>query len=79
MVKHRSVDDIVAFISSFPGPREVLAFKPSPESQQRLTYLLDQQNGRDLTQEEHRELDCYMLVEHIMRMARYSAKKRLAS
>ena len=55
----------------------MLAFKPSPESRQRLTYLLDEQNSRDLNAEEQRELDYFMLVEHIMRMAHYNAKKQV--
>jgi len=79
MVNQRPVDAIIKFITSFPSPEEVLAFKPSSESQERLNELLQKQGARDLSPEEHHELDYFMLVEHIMRMARFEAKERLAA
>lgn len=79
MINQRPVDAIIKFITSFPTPEEVLAYRPSSESQERLTQLLDEQSTRELTIDEHRELDYFMVVEHIMRMARLEAKERLAA
>ncbi|MEM1359092.1 MAG: hypothetical protein AAGF89_12875 [Bacteroidota bacterium] len=79
MVIQRTVDKIIQFLTSFPTPEEVLAFTPPVESQSRLTELLNEQSARDLSQEEKQELDYFMLVEHIMRMARFTAKERLAA
>lgn len=79
MVDNRPVDTIISFITSFPSPQEVLSFKPSEESEDRLTDLLYAQSARDLTVEEHRELDYFMVVEHIMRMAKLEAMERLAT
>jgi GTP-dependent phosphoenolpyruvate carboxykinase len=79
MVNQRPVNAIIKFITSFSSPEEVLVFKPSTESQERLTELLYEQNLRHLTPEEHRELDYFMIVEHIMCTARFEAQERLAA
>lgn len=73
----RPVDSIISFITSFPSPEDVLAFRPTEEAEERLTELLQEQSARELLEEERKELDYFMVVEHIMRMARFEAKERL--
>lgn len=77
MVKSRPVDAIIAFLTSFPTPHEVLAFRPTLESGDRLEELLQEQSARDLTREEKQELEYFRITEHMMRMARFNAKKLL--
>lgn len=77
MVAQRPVDSIIQFLTSFPTPEEVLEFRISPESQNRLTELLYENSARQLTDEEKQELDYFKIVEHMMRSARFNAKKLL--
>jgi len=79
MVKPRPVDAIIAFLTSFPTPHQVLAFQPTPESGHRLEELLQEQSARELTPEEKQELEYFRITEHMMRMARFNAKKLLAA
>jgi hypothetical protein len=77
MVVQSPVEGIIAFITSFPTPQQVLDFRPAPEAEARLSELLYEQSARDLTKEEAREMDYFMVVEHIMRMAKLEAMQRL--
>ncbi|MEL7160641.1 MAG: hypothetical protein AAFN92_07770 [Bacteroidota bacterium] len=77
MLALRPVDKIIDFLTSFPSPEEVLAFRPPTESQERLSLLLYEQKARKLTKEEDQELDYFMMVEHLMRMAKLKARKRV--
>ncbi len=70
MLAERPVDSVIRFITSFPSPEEVLAYRPSVETEERLSDLLYSQSARDLSADEERELDYFMVVEHIMRVAR---------
>ena len=73
----RQYEEIVEFIASL-SPREVVEFKPSREAQQRVWDLIDRQKVSPLPSEEKDELDHYLEVEHLMRLARARARKLLA-
>ena len=61
--------EIVDFIAS-NNPEAVIQFRPSPEAQQRLADLVEREKDGGLSAEEKAELDHFMELEHIMRMAR---------
>jgi hypothetical protein len=77
MVTTRAFDEIIDFLTSCPKPAEVVAFKPSPKMQGRVSRLLEKKQEGKLTDEESQELEYFMIIEHMMRLAKARARKRL--
>jgi hypothetical protein len=71
-------DELIDFIAR-RNPSEVIAFRPSEEAHARLDELLTRAERADLTAEERSELDHYLQLEHIMRMAKARARQYLPS
>ena len=70
--------EIVDFIAAGTTPEGVAHFRPSPESQQRVAELIEREKGTGLSTEERAELDHFMELEHILRMAKARARQILA-
>jgi hypothetical protein len=70
-------EEIVEFIASH-SPREVIEFKPSDAARSRVWELIERQKQADLPQEEKEELNHYLEVEHLMRLAKARARQILA-
>lgn len=79
MVATRFFDEIVDFLTSCPPPEAVIAFKPSVALQRRADHLLEQKRLGILSEDEQQELDYFMVIEHLMRMAKARARKRLTN
>ena len=69
--------DIIDFIAAGTTPESVARFQPSAEAQQRVAELIDSEKERSLSQEDKSELDHYMELEHILRMAKARARQIL--
>ena len=70
--------EIIDFIAAGTTPEEVGNFRPSLESQQRVAELIEREKGTGLSTEERAELDHFMELEHILRMAKARARQILA-
>ena len=57
---------VLDFLASQPTPEQVAAFRPTPEMQDRLRYLLACSADETLTPEESQELDEYERIEHLI-------------
>ncbi len=79
MVTNRAFDEIVDLLTSCPTPEEILSFKPSKKMQERVSSLLEKKRNDQISEEEKQELDHFMMIEHIMRIAKLRAKKRMAA
>ena len=71
--------EIIDFIAAGTTPETVAHFKPSAEAQKRVTTLLNRQQEEALSADEQAELDHFMDLEHILRMAKARARQILAS
>jgi hypothetical protein len=71
----RAYIDIVDFIASGTTPQTVVSFCPSLDSKNRVAELISREKTSDVTAEERSELDHYLEVEHIMRLAKAKARK----
>lgn len=78
-VRYSEHDEIIAFLSSGASPEEIIQFKPSTDLQNRLSDLLSMAKTRELNPEEKAELDHYLVLEHIMRLAKIHARKKKAA
>jgi hypothetical protein len=75
MTTYRAYDEIIDFITSSPNPKDVLNFRPSSSVIKRVEDLLYKKKTSELNSDENIELDRFMLIEHIMIMAKKRAKK----
>jgi hypothetical protein len=74
----KAYDEVIDFIAA-TSPAKVLAFHPSEATTQRVSDLICQEKTTGLSLEEKAELDHYMWLEHVMRMAKIRARKLLQS
>lgn len=68
---------IIELLASQPTPELVLAIRPTPALQARMSELLAQNKSSTLTRSEEVELDRYLLLEHWVRLAKAHAYKNL--
>ncbi len=65
-----SVYDQIAELLASLEPKKILALKASPEVQARLEILIEKSNNQDITKQEKDELDHYIVLERLMRLAK---------
>jgi hypothetical protein len=68
---------ILALLASQPPPEQVLAIHPTPELQQRISDLLYRSKAGALAPHEATELERYLMIEHLVRLAKAHAAKQL--
>lgn len=79
MVANRLVDSVVEFLASSSKPKDILAYKLPADLQDRASYLLERNREGEITPEEKEELDQFVFLEHIFRMAKARARIQLAA
>ncbi len=71
-------EEIVDFIAAGPSTGDVAGFRASPELKARVADLLELEKSGTATKAEKAELDHYLELEHLMRLAKARARERLA-
>lgn len=66
--------ELVDFIAEGTTPEKVIHFEPSAEAQQRLAELIERKKADALCIQEEAELDYFMELEHILRIAKARAR-----
>jgi hypothetical protein len=74
----RAYEEIIDFIAAGTSPRDVVAFQPSAAAKARVADLIYQEKTTGLSPEETAELDHYLQLEHMMRLAKARARAYLA-
>lgn len=74
----RAYEEVIEFIAAGTSPTSVIAFQPSPAAKQRVADLIHREKTTGLTPDEKSELDHYMQLEHLMRLAKARARRHLA-
>lgn len=70
-------DEFVDFIASGSTPQSVIDFRPSEETRAHVADLVRRQKAESLTADETAELNSYLQIEHLMRLAKARARQRL--
>lgn len=70
----RAYDEIVDFIAAGTTPDSVAHFEPSAEVKEYVADLIGREKTVGLTDEEVSELDHFMKLEHLMRLAKARAR-----
>jgi hypothetical protein len=69
--------DIILLLASQPTPEQILAIRPSPEFQARVSELLAQSKTGNLSAKGEAELERYLTLEHLVRLAKTHALRKL--
>ena len=70
--------EIIDFFAAGTTPKAVADFLPSPEAQHRVAELIEREKEHHLSPEEKAELEHFIELEHILRMAKAKARQILA-
>jgi hypothetical protein len=71
--------EILDFLASQPTPNQIVAFRPTPEMQARLTTLLDRSRAGLLTPAEQNELNEFERIEHVLVLLKAGSLPHLTS
>ena len=70
--------EIIDFIAAGSTPEDVVRFRPSPEAQKRVDDLVEREKEGGLAPDEKAELDHFIQLEHVLRMAKAKARRQLS-
>ena len=73
----RAYDELIDFIAGGSSPRDVADFRPSEATRLRVWELVAREKESRLTSDETSELNHYMELEHLMRLAKARARRLL--
>ncbi len=71
----RAYEEVIEFIASGTNPNSVVAFRASDSVKERVADLIHREKTSVLSEGEKSELDRYMQLEHLMRLAKAKARK----
>lgn len=71
-------DDLINFLATM-APEDVIAFKPSKSTVQRVQWLLTREKEGLISAEEKAELDSFLLQEDLMIIAKARARLQLSN
>lgn len=66
-------EEVATLIASHPTPEQIIAFKASEEANDRVYTLIDAERVRPLSDEEAEELESYLMIQHLMILAKAKA------
>lgn len=72
-------DEVDEFLISTPTPEQILAFRPSESTQQRLSALLAANRNGEITPSEQAELNDHMALETFMRRLKVKALAKVGA
>ena len=75
----KAYDEIINFIAAGTSPATVASFQPSDEVKTRVGDLIAREKEETLSAEEKTELNLYMQLEHIMRLAKARARQLMVA
>jgi hypothetical protein len=73
----KAYDELVDFLAAGSTPASLLQFQPSEETRARVQELIHKEKDSGLLPEEASELDDYLKLEHLMRLAKARARSRI--
>jgi hypothetical protein len=79
MKVNRAYEEVIELIATGGSPSKVIAFRPSETARARVVDLVTREKDGRLTADETSELEHYLQLEHIMRLAKARAKKHLSA
>ena len=75
----RAYEEVIDFLAGGTSPRAMAEYRPSDAARERVAELLAREKTAGLTPEESSELQSYLHLEHLMRLAKARARQHLAA
>jgi hypothetical protein len=72
----KAYEEVIDFIAAGTNPNSVIHFHPSDAVKERVADLISREKTEGLPEDEKSELDVYMQLEHIMRLAKARAREK---
>lgn len=69
--------EIMSMLASQPTPEQIMAIRPSTKFQQRASELLARSKVGQISKAEEAELERYLTLEHLVRLAKTQAYRKL--
>jgi hypothetical protein len=69
----RAYEEVIEFIAAGTSPDSLISFQPSDASRERVADLIHREKTIGLLPDEESELEHYLQLEHIMRLAKARA------
>lgn len=69
----KAYDEVIDLFARGASPAQILAFRPSQATQERVSYLLERSKAGLLTEEEAAELERFGALEHLMQLVKARA------
>lgn len=69
--------EIIDFLAAGTTPTSLIAFRPSAAAKAQVADLIQREKSSGLTTEERAELEHYLQLEHLMRLAKARARRYL--
>ena len=69
--------EILELLAGLPSPKEILELRPSEALQKRVQELLEKSRAGALTPPEEEEFESYQYLEHLVRIAKTTARQKL--
>jgi hypothetical protein len=74
---YQGLNSVLEKLAALPTPQEVLALRPTVLYQERLDQLLEKNRTTGFSADDQREWDQYQYVEHLVRLAKATAIRKL--
>lgn len=75
----RAYEEVIEFIAAGTSPDSLISFKPSDAAKERVANLIQLEKTTGLSPDEESELEHYLQLEHIMRLAKARAHQYVAN
>ena len=75
----KAYEEVIEFIAAGTSPSSVITFRPSAAVKERVADLIHREKTDGLSLDEKTELDHYMQLEYLMRLAKARARKYISS
>jgi len=75
----RAYEEIIDFIAAGTTPESLINFQPSEVAKERVADLILREKTAGITVEEKAELDQYLMLEHLIRLAKARAYQYIAA
>jgi O-succinylbenzoate synthase len=77
MAVSKAYEEVIDFIAEGTTPDSIVVFRPSEAAKQRVADLIRREKTTGLTADETSELNHYMELEHLKRLAKTRARKHI--
>jgi hypothetical protein len=74
----RAYEEVIEFIAAGTSPSSVISFQPSEAVKERMADLIHREKSIGLSPEEKSELEHYLQLEHLMKLAKARPRQHIS-